>query len=54
MPQDWLQPDYFAGHTYGTLPVPTHSKLNFAGWYLGEDLVDENSIVPVGGATLVA
>ena len=54
MPQDWLQPDYFAGHTYGTLPVPTHSKLNFAGWYLGEDLVDENSIVLVGGATLVA
>ena len=54
MPQDWTQPDYFAGHAYGTLPVPTHSRLTFVGWYLNGELIDENSVVPAGGAVLVA
>lgn len=54
MPPDWVSPDYFAGHTYETLPVPTHPKLNFSGWYLNGEPVDEDSVVPAGGATLVA
>ena len=54
MPSDWISPDYFAGHTYDTLPVPTHSSLAFVGWYLDDELIDENSIVPAEGATLVA
>ena len=54
MPSDWISPDYFAGHAYGTLPVPTHSSLTFVGWYLDGEPIDENSVVPAGGAILIA
>lgn len=55
MPQDWVSPDYISGRAYGTLPVPTHGSLSFAGWYDGNgNLVTASSIVPSSNVTLVA
>ena len=54
MPQGWTAPYYFAGLPYGTLPTPTHPTLNFGGWYLNGVRVASASIVPEGGAELVA
>lgn len=54
MPQGWTAPYYFAGQPFGTLPMPTHPTLNFGGWYLGDDRVTSASLVPAGGAALVA
>ena len=55
MPSGWVAPYYFAGQEYGTLPTPTHALLVFSGWYDGGgNLVTSSSVVPQGGAALVA
>ena len=54
MPQGWVAPYYFAGQPFGTLPAPTHPTLNFGGWYLNGVRVTSASVVPDGGAALVA
>ena len=54
MPSGWVPPEYYSGRPYGTLPTPTHPTLSFAGWYDGSTLVKASSIVPAGGANLVA
>ena len=54
MPSNWTAPNYWPGLTYGTLPVPEKSGATFDGWFLNGTQVTESSIVPSGGATLVA
>lgn len=54
MPEGWAAPNYYAGQPYGQLPTPTHGTLNFTGWYVNGVKVSASSIVPDGGATLVA
>lgn len=54
MPEGWVAPNYYAGQPYGQLPTPTHGTLNFTGWYVNGIKVSASSIVPDGGATLVA
>ena len=54
MPSGWTAPNYWPGLAYGTLPVPEKSGATFDGWFLNGVQVTESSIVPAGGATLVA
>ena len=54
MPPGWTPPAYYSGRPYGTLPTPVHPTLSFAGWYDGNTPVTASSIVPAGGANLVA
>ena len=54
MPSNWTAPNYWPGLIYGMLPVPEKSGATFDGWFLNGTQVTESSIVPSGGATLVA
>ena len=55
MPGGWTAPDYYEGQPFGTLPTPTHSTLNFSGWYDGSgNKVTESTIVTANNKALTA
>lgn len=54
MPSGWSSPYYYAGQPFGTLPVPTHPTLPFAGWVADGSIYTTDDPVPAGGVTLVA